>query len=155
VVRAVVFTSSSFIVLLLQLCLVIFSPSKVGNSVLNTVFCPTRPALGSITCPALGGWLFAPPPALSICASFDLCLLLVALLGVCLVALPLLSAFVAFHLLRVWFFAPCPFSRAGSVFYLHLCFQCSIRVQCLCFSVLFGGVQSPQGLQWIMFPGDW
>jgi hypothetical protein len=43
-------------------CLVSISPWKVGNSVLNTALCPMKSALGSTTCPALGGWLFALPP---------------------------------------------------------------------------------------------
>jgi hypothetical protein len=58
-------------------------PALWGNSVLNTALCPTRPALGSTTCPTLGSWL---------------------------IASPLLSAFVSFHSLRIqhWEFSSLP-----------------------------------------------
>jgi hypothetical protein len=36
-------------------------PRRWGNSVLNFAFCPTRSALRSTTCPALGSWLVTLP----------------------------------------------------------------------------------------------
>jgi hypothetical protein len=39
-------------------------PARWGNSVSSIALCPTWPAPGCTTCPALGGWLFVPPPLL-------------------------------------------------------------------------------------------
>jgi hypothetical protein len=52
----------SCIALPLQLRLVSSFPRRVGqlSLVLNAALCPTKPALGSTTCPALGGWLVTP-----------------------------------------------------------------------------------------------
>jgi hypothetical protein len=154
--------------------------ARWGNSVLNTALCPTRLDLEFTAFPALGSWPVTPKcsqclcfsqsvlgasssfrrlachsmPALSLCASPDLCWVLMNPLGGWLVAPPPLSAFVALpvHSLRVchWKVGSL-FSRADSTFHPYLHYCCYITVCCLCFLVLLGGVQSAQVLCWITF----
>jgi hypothetical protein len=130
---------SSCIALLLQLYLVSSSLSQ-------------RPALGSTTCPALGGWPVAPPQLSAFVIFPSLCWVLMAPLRGWLVSLLLLSAFMPLSMSSGcwWLFwdagllphpcfqplllflqfteslASCPTTIlwAGSVFYPLLCCHC-------------------------------
>jgi hypothetical protein len=151
------------VALQLQLCLVSSPAARWSNSVLNSALCPIRSALGSTTCPTLGGWpvtLPFPPPHSQPCVPP-----LISAQCYCLlweVGLPLhpgsqpllldLHSFLESLALRVQLLVPSQFSRADSAFYSHLHCWCYIIVRCLCCSVLFwGGVQSSQGQVWIIF----
>jgi hypothetical protein len=78
VVRAVVYTSQQLNALQLQFCLVSSSHSNVGQFSFECCPVPQKSAQESNTCPALGGWPMAPPPALSLYAFPDLCWMLAA-----------------------------------------------------------------------------
>jgi hypothetical protein len=142
----------------------IHPPARWGNSVLNVVLCPVRstgihylPNFGRLTCHLI--------PSLILCASPNLCWVLVNPMGGWLTALPRSQSLLFYpHLftessvLRVCFLAPPQFSGAGSAFHLHLHCQCWITVHCLCFSVLLESVSFCSvcpGAALYYVPGEW
>jgi hypothetical protein len=152
---------SSCLALQLQLCLVSFSPSKVGQ--FSFECCPLSHEISSGIqhLPHFGRLACYPTPAVSHCASPDLPWVLAAPLGGWHVTPLLLSTFAAlptfFHwklALRVWVLAPLLFpgqvqrSTPTSAFHVRVQFTVSV------FQFCWGGIQSAQGLWWILFLGS-
>jgi hypothetical protein len=174
VIRAVVFHQAAAV--LPFTCSSLWSatpPAKLGNLfwMLPSV---QISALGSTSCPALGGW----PVALSLLSAFVLSLISAEFwwlfwevgflphslfqplcLSWCLLGtggssgrlvcypVPTLSLCCFTHVsLKVQLLAPPLFSGAGSAFHPHLHCWYEITIHYLCFPVLLWGVQSAQGL---------
>jgi hypothetical protein len=139
-------------------CLVNFSPSKVVQC--NFSCCPLSDEIsyGIHHLPHFGRLACHPTPALSLCASPNICLVLVCLLwevglSPCHPLMLEQHLFTESSALRVCLLDPPPFSRAGSAFHP------SPLLSVLDYNLLFmlfsfvGGVQSSQGLHWIMSQG--
>jgi hypothetical protein len=131
-------SGSSCIALQLQLCLVSSSLSKVEQFSFECCTLSQRSAMGSTTCPALGGWPVTLPPLLAF------------------VDWPL---FIMVH----WEFStessdPCPTPILWSRFRVPpppplLVSDYSLLF--MFFSFAGGRVQCAQGLHWIIFPRGW
>jgi hypothetical protein len=105
---------------------------------------------------SFGNLAWHPTPALSLYASPDLCWVLAAPLGGWLVDLFLLSAFAALPMLDNWqFHHPC---SPGQIQYSTSTSTVGVRLQFTVYVFQFfwvwGGIQSAQGLHWIIFLGS-
>jgi hypothetical protein len=151
---------NSCIVLQGQLCPVGSSPSKLEKFSFEYRPQPYETTSGIHHWPHFGRLACRPIPALSLCASPHLCLVLVQLLWEVHLS-PALVLSLPHHPLPSLFTessAPCPtiFPRAGSVF--HPTPAVSVRLQSAVYAFQFcwgrGEILSAQGLCWNMFPGD-